>query len=203
MYRPKNQKQTEIKHDRDRLQVPHARERGCARPASERRQTWQARPRTVVIIAGFCAVCGVHRNACRRSASAAAPKPRWRRRICESSPTYNGLNGGKGESEQQRAARGRRRVAAFARRVAAGSRATDRFGRLLAEAGWIVGAVAAVALFAMLATLQQRRSGVLAHRRRGRRAQHRRPLRRVGGRYRAAAVRPVGVSAGIRLWRSR
>ena len=38
------------------------------------------------------------------------------------------------------------------RDTAAGSEGDDRFGRLLSEAGWIVGAVAAVALFAMLVT---------------------------------------------------
>ena len=38
------------------------------------------------------------------------------------------------------------------RDAAVGSEGDDRFGRLLSEAGWIVGAVAAVALFAILVT---------------------------------------------------
>ncbi len=52
-------------------------------------------------------------------------------------------------SSAQRAADG---VWLRSRDATGGSGGDDRFGRLLSEAGWIVGAVAAVALFAMLAT---------------------------------------------------
>ena len=52
-------------------------------------------------------------------------------------------------SSAQRAADG---VWLRSRGAPAGSEGDDRFGRLLSEAGWIVGAVAAVALFAMLVT---------------------------------------------------
>ncbi len=53
------------------------------------------------------------------------------------------------DSGAQRAADG---VWLRSRDAAPRSEGDDRFGRLLSEAGWIVGAVAAVALFAVLAS---------------------------------------------------